>query len=195
MNKIYLVNLETLYQILNELSDLIQYEIISVNKKNILTIENDKNFNINNSIFLVNNKDILKNSRILVSKNYLVLEKIPIQIFKLIEKLNILFLKKIYKDNSNFYLDKYIININNKQIFKDNISLKLTEKELEIIKFLNLKKNYPQNVQVLQNEIWKYGKNLETHTVETHIYRLRKKIVEKFNDTNFIKSSKSGYYL
>ena len=70
--------------------------------------------------------------------------------------------------------------------------LKLTEREIEIILFLNKKQN-PQNIDVLQKEVWGYSENLETHTVETHVYRLRKKIKDIFKDNNFLVSSKDGY--
>ncbi len=53
----------------------------------------------------------------------------------------------------------------------------------------------PQKIEILQNQIWKYSSNLETHTVETHVYRLRKKIKETFNDDNFIISKEDGYII
>ena len=84
-------------------------------------------------------------------------------------------------------MNDYVVDINERKIIKNNNELKLTEREIEIILFLN-KKETPQNVDSLQTQIWKQKKELETHTVETHIYRLRKKINEKFNDNNFIKS-------
>ena len=70
--------------------------------------------------------------------------------------------------------------------------LRLTEREIEIILFLN-SKDKPQSIDVLQKEVWGYSENLETHTVETHVYRLRKKINETFDDSNFLVSSKDGY--
>lgn len=193
--KVFLINFQSLYIILNEIRDLIQYEFIAINKKDFTKLENNKTETIEGYIFIVQNENIIKNSKILLKNNYLVLNKFPIQLIKFIEKLNILFLNINYKNNSNIYINDYVINTNNKTIFKNNLSLKLTEKELKLLKFLNLKKNYPQNIQSLENEIWKYTQDLETHTVETHIYRLRKKIEEKFLDNNFIKSNKLGYYL
>jgi len=193
--KVFLINFQSLYIILNEISDLIQYEFIAINKNDFTKLENNKTETIEGYIFIVQNENIIKNSKILLKNNYLVLNKTPIQLIKFIEKLNILFLNINYKNNSNIYINDYVINTNNKTIFKNNLSLKLTEKELKLLKFLNLKKNYPQNIQSLENEIWKYTQDLETHTVETHIYRLRKKIEEKFLDTDFIKSNKLGYYL
>jgi hypothetical protein len=193
--KVFLINFQSLYIILNEISDLIQYEFIAINKNDFTKLENNKTETIEGYIFIVQNENIIKNSKILLKNNYLVLNKTPIQLIKFIEKLNILFLNINYKNNSNIYINDYVINTNNKTIFKNNLSLKLTEKELKLLKFLNLKKNYPQNIQSLENEIWKYTQDLETHTVETHIYRLRKKIEKKFLDYNFIKSNKLGYYL
>ena len=73
-------------------------------------------------------------------------------------------------------------------------SLKLTQKEIQIILFLKNSKT-SQNIEDLQKEVWGHNSNLETHTVETHIYRLRKKIFEKFNDNNFISSTKKGYII
>jgi len=72
--------------------------------------------------------------------------------------------------------------------------LKLTQKELELIIFLS-KKNSPQKAKTLQQDIWKQKSDLETHTVETHIYRLRKKIKDRFNDLNFIFNDKRGYFI
>ena len=74
------------------------------------------------------------------------------------------------------------------------MSLKLTEKEIEIISYLNKTKT-KHSVSDLQTNIWSYLPGMETHTVETHIYRLRKKISDKFNDENFILSDKNGYYI
>ena len=76
----------------------------------------------------------------------------------------------------------------------ENESLKLTEREMEIILFLNDCKT-PQKVNDLQNKVWSYSSELETHTVETHIYRLRKKISNSFKDEDFIISTDAGYLI
>ena len=73
-------------------------------------------------------------------------------------------------------------------------NLPLTEKEINLILFL-AKNKKPQKVSVLENEVWSYASELETHTVETHIYRLRKKIFNKFKDNNFILSKEDGYLI
>ena len=77
---------------------------------------------------------------------------------------------------------------------KKNKSLIITEKEVAIINFLNHSRR-PRSINELQTEVWGHKSKLETHTVETHVYRLRKKIKEYFNDNNFIKSSKDGYLI
>ena len=101
-------------------------------------------------------------------------------------------LKQRFSFQSNINIKNYTLNLNSRVISKNENELKLTEREIEIILFLNDKKK-PQNINILQKEVWSYVRDLETHTVETHIYRLRKKISDKFNDNNFIVSLKEGY--
>ena len=93
---------------------------------------------------------------------------------------------------SNVNINKYILDINSRKLKKTDNELKLTEREIDTIIFLKNKKK-PVKVDILQKEVWKYGDDLETHTVETHIYRLRKKIKDTFNDDMFIQSKKDGY--
>ena len=84
--------------------------------------------------------------------------------------------------------------MNSRTIFKNQKKLNLTEREIDILIFLSKQKE-PQKIDILQNKVWNYSSNLETHTVETHIYRLRKKIKDTFNDDNFIISKKDGYII
>ena len=84
------------------------------------------------------------------------------------------------------------MNLNSRKIFNKDKSLDLTERESNIIIFLNNSKTQVK-ISKLQTEVWGHNSKLETHTVETHIYRLRKKINDIFSDSNFIKSSKLGY--
>ena len=89
-------------------------------------------------------------------------------------------------------IGKYIINLNSRELIEKKVKLKLTEKEVNIILYLYNSKN-PVTINQLQSEVWGYNSELDTHTVETHVYRLRKKILEKFKDNHFIISSKDGY--
>ena len=111
---------------------------------------------------------------------------------KLIEILNVNLLKQEYNFKSEIKLEKYLIDLNSREISNSSKSLRLTEKEINIILFLKSKKK-PQKIEVLQKEVWGYLSELETHTVETHVYRLRKKIKDIFNDENFLISQKNGY--
>ena len=122
----------------------------------------------------------------------LIIEKFPISIFKIIERINIEFLKKNFNDQSQIKVKDYKIDINSRQIFLENKQLKLTEKEVNTIIYL-LNAQNPVSPMELQKKVWGYQSDLETHTVETHIYRLRKKFLDLFGDDKFIISVKNGY--
>ena len=191
--KVYTVNSLNLYNILEEIKDYLNFniEFIDISKFSRKDFENN---NFQSSLFLVLEKDKLKADKVLDLKNIIYLKDLPISLSKLVEKVNIFSLKLNFKSQSKIEVNDYVVDINERKITKNNNELKLTEREIEIILFLN-KKETPQNVDSLQTQIWKQKKELETHTVETHIYRLRKKINEKFNDNNFIKSNEVGYFI
>ena len=110
------------------------------------------------------------------------------------EKINIEILKNNYSQKSNIKIGNYLLNINSREIFLNKKSLKLTEQEIKMIMYLS-KSEKPVTINELQSQIWSYASSLETHTVETHIHRLRKKILDLFNDKNFILSTKKGYLI
>ena len=112
----------------------------------------------------------------------------------MIEKINIQLIKDKYNFQSKIKVNNYFIDLNSRIISNHDKSLKLTEREIDIIIFLNDNKK-PQKIDMLQQKVWDYSSKLETHTVETHIYRLRKKISEKFKDDNFIISTENGYFI
>ena len=188
---IFILNSKTLYDILIELKNLLNFNILQMNEKDM----NKNTFNnFENYILLTNDlKKIEKNPYIDIAK-VLVIDEMPIPIKKLIEKINIFILKESFQTQSKKKIKDYYFDLNDRTIFKKEKKIKLTEKELQLILYLDLKKD-PQNITKLQNEIWGYNKDLETHTVETHIYRLRKKIQKEFNDEQFIKSNNNGYFL
>ncbi|MDA9687157.1 winged helix-turn-helix domain-containing protein, partial [bacterium] len=95
---------------------------------------------------------------------------------------------------SNIFIKDYELNLNSRIISKNNKVLKLTEKEVLVILFL-FNSKHPRNVNELQKKVWKQKSILETHTVETHIYRLRKKFANVFDDNSFILSIKLGYFI
>ena len=173
-----------LFNILNEISEVLNFELIQTDRNNLNDIEKKLT-----SDFLVISKN--QNS---VKSYHLVLKNLPLKITKLIELLNVEFLKKKFNLQSDLTIGPYNLNLNSRQISRESVKLNLTEREGNLIIFLN-KSTSPVSVDTLQKEVWEYGSDLETHTVETHIYRLRKKIKEKFNDDNFIISSKEGYII
>ena len=173
---------KVLYKILNELEDFIAFRIYEASDERML---NETTNRLDNYIIL-SSKTINKNSR------QIILDKLPIKFFKLIEKINIEFLKFQYSEKSELKVGKYKINLNSRELINQDKVLKLTEKETKIISYL-IKNNKPISISELQSEVWGYHSNLETHTVETHVYRLREKVFKNFKNKNFILSEKNGY--
>ena len=188
--KFYVINSIVLHAILVEVIDNFDFELIDT--KNFSKDDFDKKLSTNKipCIALESQKQKLEK---FINSNYVVyLNNLPIKISKLIEKINIKFLNLNFKSQSKISVKDYEIDLNARKIMRENKELKLTEREIEIILFL-FDKNIPQKVDDLQTEIWQQKIELETHTVETHIYRLRKKISDTFGDNNFIKSNELGY--
>jgi DNA-binding winged helix-turn-helix (wHTH) protein len=173
-----------LYDILEELSLNLNYNIRLIEDENSLNQE-IKNYNN----YLVVSKKKYPNI-----SNQFVLENKPIKISKLIEKINIEFLKIKFNNQSQVKVKKYTIDLNSREMLIYDIKLKLTEKEINTITYLS-NSNGPVSIEELQKMVWSYQSNIETHTVETHIYRLRKKILNTFDDNEFIISKKHGYQI
>ena len=188
---IHIIDFKILYNILDEIKDYLKFQILHYkNEENFL---NSNNMNLNDSLILVkSNKQIFLNNRKISRKKIFFIPNYPIKIDKLVEILNVNLIKQKYNYQSNIYIKDYKLDLNSRTITKNNQNLKLTQKEIDIILFLNGYEK-PQKVNVLQNKVWGYSLELETHTVETHIYRLRKKIKDEFKDNNFILSNDDGY--
>ena len=176
--------LNSLYHILEELSPDLDFKIIYVENEKSLS---EKVTDLNN--YLIITDKIYPD----FDNNYL-LEKFPLNIFKLIERINIKFLKQQFNNQSDFRINNYTIDLNSREIQMKNIKLKLTEKEINTIIYLSKEKR-PVGINELQDKVWSYQSGIETHTVETHIYRLRKKIFKSFKDNKFILSEKNGYQI
>jgi|TARA_B110000259_G_C13937398_1_gene371377 hypothetical protein len=191
-----IVEISTLYDMLMEIKSNFSFNIINyTNTQEFLNEANSKKKDLEklNPIIISKKNNInLLSSKIINIDGLILIEDTPIKIDSLLDKINILLIKQKYDFQSQFSVKNYNINLNSKIISNREDNLKLTEREIDIILFLKQKK-IPQSVNDLQNEVWKYSVGLETHTVETHIYRLRKKIKNKFDDDNFIISLKEGY--
>ena len=173
-----------LYEIFTEIEENLNFKLINISKDNFSKTQLEKLGN-----FLV-----ISNNNFSNFEDQIIIENYPIELLKLIENINVRFLKKKYNQQSDIIIGVYNLNLNSRKIFYKDRSLDLTEKEIHIITFLKDQKK-PVKVSLLQSEVWGHNSELETHTVETHIYRLRKKISDKFNNDDFIKSSKLGYII
>ena len=193
--KLYILNIPELDKIIIEIKDYLNYEVNYFNeKKNLIKkTDEDKKF-LNNSIILVNQKDFPSIKTKIDEKRIHCITKFPIKISNLIDQLNARLIQQNYLAQSNVNIKNFTLDINSRILKKSEKELKLTEREIDIILFLK-NENKPIKVDVLQKKVWKYGEDLETHTVETHIYRLRKKINDTFNDDSFIQSKKDGYII
>ena len=175
---------DVLYNILKELEENLNFKILHISNNKIL---NTQIKNLDDYLILTKNNN-------LYLKNSIFLENFPIKINNLVEKLNIEFLKIKFSQQSKININNYTIDLNSRKISSNNIELKLTEKEINTILYLS-KKKHPINIKELEKVVWEYQSEIETHTVETHIYRLRKKILNSFNDNEFIISKKNGYQI
>ena len=214
MNKqtINIVGVHTLYNIFEEIKDNLSFNVANFDKEdNFLKLYRENKIDIANSLILTKaeNKDLFIKKNNINKQNIFLfynkdnnydinleynLLKYPIEIYSLIEKINIQLIKQKYNYQSKIKLNDYYLDLNSRNIAKKDKSLKLTEREMDIILFLNDKKK-PQKINILQSQVWEYSSDLETHTVETHIYRLRKKINNKFKDNKFIISTDEGYII
>jgi hypothetical protein len=189
---IFIVNFDLLYEILEEIKDNLSFNIVKFNKVEDFL----KSPNLSSNDLLISQRSNLNSflSKGVNKDHILFFEDIPISINKIIELINIQLIKLRFNHQSKVRIKQYELNLNSKFFSNGSTSIKLTEKEIEIILYLNDTKK-KHDVLDLQKNIWKYSEEIETHTVETHIYRLRKKISNKFNDENFILSDKSGYFI
>ena len=192
MQNVFIINFNSLYEILEEIKENLSFKIIK--------IENQEDFkkkpDLDRLDYLVisktGHKSLLNNN--ITDKNFLDFNDLPQSLKKLLELINIKLIKLKFNQQSKIIIKGYELNLNSKIFSKDYLKLKLTEKEIEIILYLNDKKT-KHDVEDLQKNIWGYSADVESHTVETHIYRLRKKITDLFKDEKFILSDKHGYFI
>ena len=189
---LFIINFNSLYEILNEIKDKLSFNIENYVSEDIFLKKYD--LDLKNSLIISKSNDKLILEKKLDPKIFFDLSLFPIPIDRLIELINIQLIKLRFNQQSKINIKDYELDINSKFIAKNDLHLKLTEKEIEIILYLSATKT-KYDVANLQKNIWGYSTNMETHTVETHIYRLRKKIGDKFNDQSFILSHKGGYFI
>ena len=183
--KLIIFQHKELFNILSEIKENFDFELEFCDKeKRLALLENDNSINCL----------VLCNKKISNLNNQLTIDNFPLNINDLNQILNINFLKTKFMEQSQINLGIYNLDLNSRILQKNEIELELTEKESSILVFLKQSKK-PVKINLLQEKVWGYNSDLETHTVETHIYRLRKKIFDKFSDNEFILSDKKGYFL
>ena len=192
MQNVFIINFNSLYEILDEIKENLSFKVIK--------FENEESFKKNLDLDRLNYLVISKTDHKLLlkynitDKNILDFNDLPLSLKKLLELINIKLIKLKFNQQSKITINGYELNLNSKSFSKNNLKLKLTEKEIEIILYLNDRK-IKHDIDALQKNIWGYSADVETHTVETHIYRLRKKISDLFKDKKFILSHKNGYFI
>jgi hypothetical protein len=189
---VFIVNYNSLYEILNEIKENLSFKITKFENED--EFRKNKNFDEKNILIISNSKNKLILNQNISEKNLLIFDFLPLAINKIIELINLKLIKLKFNNQSKINIKNYELNLNSKFFSKEGLSIKLTEKEIEIILYLYQNKT-KHNVMDLQKNIWHYSSDMETHTVETHVYRLRKKISDRFKDENFILSEKNGYFI
>jgi len=172
------------------LKDSIQHEqltILFVDKKN-----NDNYLKIKNSPIILIGKSFKKKD--FTTNNLIEYLEMPFSILELKKKIILLNARHKFKKRSLINLGEYIIDKNERKIKKEDLELQLTEKEINFLILFSQNKEPVSRDYVLKN-VWNYSLESDTHTVETHIHRLRKKILNKFKDNNFIKNNEKGYFI
>ena len=170
-----------LFEILKEIEENLNFKIDKYNDEETYQTDFSK---LKNHLIISDKANNFEKCKIL---------SIPRKIDKILEQINIWFLSNKFLSQSNIKIGNYFLNLNSRQITKADNELNLTEKETELILFIM--DNKAVSLKDLQRKVWKHSSELETHTVETHVYRLRKKFLDKFKDDAFIKHDKRGYYL
>ena len=197
--KVLILGPTSFYDTLNELKPFLKFN--SITEKNssdfdVILFHEDA-LNDKEESKIINNSNSLKVCALnkkKTSNNYDAFLKIPSSLKEINFTVENVVAKKVFSRNSSIEIKKYLLNKNEKKLSKDENELTLTEKEVQLLElFLNNKK--PITKYKILSSVWKYSSDADTHTVETHIYRLRKKINEKFSDENFILNTKDGYSL
>ena len=196
---------ESFFSTLNELKNFLKFNLI-YNKNDLSEIKKNLHGFICHEQFLQNNKleniynssDCFKilatNKKKIELKNFDNILNLPTSIKEINDLVDKSDAKKQFNKNSSIIIKSYFLDKNEKKLKKDNKFIMLTEKEIRLLEIL-LKKDKAISKESILSLVWNYSLESDTHTVETHIYRLRKKISDKFSDENFILNNKEGYYI
>ena len=172
-----------IFDISNKKIDIILFHSEAIKDKN------QRNFIDNNNIIKIFASKIEE-----PSSPYDVLLELPANLKEINAVVENIAIKTKFIKNSSIKIKDYLLNKNEKKLSKQNNFIILTEKEVQLLELFLEKKKAISKDNIL-SAVWNYSADTDTHTVETHIYRLRKKINDKFMDEEFILNNKDGYYL
>ena len=174
---------------INDIAELydVKYDVLVIDTENKKKLSLDK--------VTIPKILVAKNKEKIDSKlSYNLVVTFPINLLKFNQTVIDFSQKYKFDKNSLIEIKNYILDKNERTLSKNEKKIKITEKEIDFIEILFSSKK-PLNKNFILENVWKYSKGTDTHTVETHIYRLRQKIKNYFNDENFIKNTKQGYSL
>tara|TARA_B100001057_G_scaffold468703_1_gene528167 strand:- start:101 stop:706 length:606 start_codon:yes stop_codon:yes gene_type:complete len=184
---------------LDELKPFLKFNLLfndSNSEHDIILIHNEvlKDKSKKNFIASSNNIKIYASKKKDLSSNYDAYLELPANLKEINAVVEDVTAKSKFSKNSSIEIKNYLLNKNEKKLYKQNEFIILTEKEIQLLEIF-LENKDPISKNNILSTVWNYSADADTHTVETHIYRLRKKISEKFNDEKFILNNKYGYYL
>ena len=146
---IHIINFDALYKIFYEIKDNLSFNILNHNTEEDFL--NQNNIYNKNSLIIINpNKTFFNNN--IDNRMIFKIENFPVKLNNLIENINVQLIKHRYNYQSQILVKKYSIDLNSRIISNKTKNLKLTEKEIGIILFLN-EAQKPQKVNVLQSKI------------------------------------------
>ena len=197
--KVLVLGPSSFFSTLNELKPFLKFN--PVEEKNSsdfnVILFHEEALNVKEDYKIISNAHNLKvlaSSKKKPTQNFDAFLELPSSLKEINNVVESIIAKKIFSKNSSIEIKKYFLNKNEKKLTKNDIEIILTEKEIQLLElFLNNKK--PISKDKILSSVWNYSSDADTHTVETHIYRLRKKINETFSDESFIINNKDGYSL
>ena len=206
-NSLLVFGTENFNESLNEIEEYLKFSLIYYKKSsflfsilqsvNLLLVDGEicVDSEVLNLINSIKNKPIMllqKNN--LLNINFNIKISLPSPIYEIQNKAINLIATKKFNTNSSIKIKEYLLDKNERKLKKENLSIVITEREAQLIELL-FTESKPLSKAVILKNLWKYSASADTHTIETHVYRLRKKIFDKFKDENFIINKKNGYFI
>tara|TARA_Y100000590_G_C15600102_1_gene969668 strand:+ start:663 stop:1337 length:675 start_codon:yes stop_codon:yes gene_type:complete len=199
---------ETISEIIIQINKKLdkEFELTSFNAKNLTSqttivadsdalqlIESHNSFNNIKKIYLLNTTKDFDNKKNI--KCELVIINLPFYVNEFFDRVMNDVTQEKNENRGIINFTKYNYDFNSRLLFFENKKLRFTEKENEIFACLINSSSKPVSKKKLLKDIWKYDDQIDTHTLETHIYSLRKKLESKLGLKNFLNHFDEGYQI